>query len=172
MHLQGGHDRALPDRVARAEADALQSQPRCFNDLVVEVAIIRPGPIQGKAVHPYLRRSQGREEVTYPHPLLEPILQTRAGWSSTRSRSSDRDGDRRVHGGRGGPVPPRDDPARSRVEMEELRDDFIRRCMANELPREVADQIFKSVAGFAEFGFCRSHAAAFARTAYETAWLA
>ena len=60
---------------------------------------------------------------------------------------------------------------RSRVEMEELRDGFIRRCIEHDLSEEVAQQIFKSVAGFAEFGFCKSHAAAFARTAYETAWL-
>ena len=55
--------------------------------------------------------------------------------------------------------------------MEELRDGFIRRCLEHEPREEVAQQIFKSVAGFAEFGFCKSHAAAFARTAYETAWL-
>src|SRR6202030_4015512 len=60
---------------------------------------------------------------------------------------------------------------RSRVEMEELRDGFIRRCVAHDLDEAVAQQIFKSVAGFAEFGFCKSNAAAFARTAYETAWL-
>src|SRR5256885_15321006 len=51
-----------------------RTRPKTFNDLLVEVAIIRPGPIQGNAVHPYIRRKQGREEVTYAHPLLEPIL--------------------------------------------------------------------------------------------------
>jgi error-prone DNA polymerase len=60
---------------SRAQQQSLyQSQPRCFNDLIVQVAIIRPGPIQGDAVHPYLRRRQGLEPVTYPHPALEPIL--------------------------------------------------------------------------------------------------
>ncbi|MBV8528508.1 MAG: PHP domain-containing protein, partial [Candidatus Dormibacteraeota bacterium] len=60
---------------SRAQQQSLwQSQPREFNDLIVQVAIIRPGPIQGDAVHPYLRRRQGLEPVTYPHPKLEPIL--------------------------------------------------------------------------------------------------
>jgi error-prone DNA polymerase len=60
---------------------------------------------------------------------------------------------------------------RSRLEMEELRDDFIRRCKEGDIDEATAQEIFKSVAGFAQFGFCKSHAAAFARTAYETAWL-
>ncbi len=157
----------------RAQQQSLwQSQPRCFNDLIVQVAIIRPGPIQGDAVHPYLRRRQGLEEVSYPHPKLEPILaETRgvilyqeqilrivmevAGYSAGEADRFRRAMNRH----------------RSRLEMDELRDDFIRRCVEQGLSEPVAQQIFKSVAGFAEFGFCKSHAAAFARTAYETAWL-
>src|SRR5579864_6472226 len=158
---------------SRAQQQSLwQSQPRCFNDLIVQVAIIRPGPIQGDAVHPYLRRRQGLEPVTYPHPKLEPILaETRgvilyqeqilrivmevAGYTAGEADRFRRAMNRH----------------RSRLEMEELRDGFIRRCVEHDLDRPVAEQIFKSVAGFAEFGFCKSHAAAFARTAYETAWL-
>ena len=65
---------------SRAQQQSLwQSQPRCFNDLIVQVAIIRPGPIQGDAVHPYLRRRQGLEPVTYLHPKLEPILAETCG---------------------------------------------------------------------------------------------
>lgn len=59
----------------------------------------------------------------------------------------------------------------NRVEMSSLEGDFISGCLANDVPREVADQLFAAVQGFAVYGFCRSHAAAFARTAYETAWL-
>ena len=158
---------------SRAQQQSLwQSQPREFNDLVVQVAIIRPGPIQGDAVHPYLRRRQGLEPVTYLHPKLEPILaETRgvilyqeqilrvvmelAGYTAGEADRFRRAMNRH----------------RSRLEMEELRDEFIRRCVAHDLTQPVAEQIFKSVAGFAEFGFCKSHAAAFARTAYETAWL-
>ncbi|MFN2581607.1 MAG: DNA polymerase III subunit alpha [Candidatus Dormibacteria bacterium] len=158
---------------SRAQQQSLwQSQPREFNDLIVQVAIIRPGPIQGDAVHPYLRRRQGLEPVTYPHPKLEPILKETRGVILYQEQilrivmdvagytAGEADRFRRAM-----------NRHRSRLEMEELRDDFIRRCVDHELDRPVAEQIFRSVAGFAEFGFCKSHAAAFARTAYETAWL-
>ena len=157
----------------RAQQQSLwQSQPRCFNDLIVQVAIIRPGPIQGDAVHPYLRRRQGLEPVTYLHPKLEPILAETCGVVLYQEQilrivmeiaaytAGEADRFRRAM-----------NRHRSRVEMEELRDGFIRRCVEHDLDEPVAQQIFKSVAGFAEFGFCKSHAAAFARTAYETAWL-
>ena len=157
----------------RAQQQSLwQSQPRCFNDLIVQVAIIRPGPIQGDAVHPYLRRRQGLEPVTYMHPKLEPILAETCGVVLYQEQilrivmeiagysAGEADRFRRAM-----------NRHRSRVEMEELRDGFIRRCVEHDLGEPVAQQIFKSVAGFAEFGFCKSHAAAFARTAYETAWL-
>jgi error-prone DNA polymerase len=158
---------------SRAQQQSLwQSQPRCFNDLIVQVAIIRPGPIQGDAVHPYLRRRQGLEPVTYAHPSLEPILaETRgvilyqeqilrivmevAGYSAGEADRFRRAMNRH----------------RSRLEMEELRGDFVRRCVEHGLDEPVAETIFRSAAGFAQFGFCKSHAAAFARTAYETAWL-
>ena len=158
---------------SRAQQQSLwQSQPRCFNDLIVQVAIIRPGPIQGDAVHPYLRRRQGLEPVTYLHPKLEPILAETCGvvlyqeqilrivMEIAEYTAGEADRFRRAM-----------NRHRSRVEMEELRDGFIRRCVEHDLDEAVAQQIFKSVAGFAEFGFCKSHAAAFARTAYETAWL-
>jgi error-prone DNA polymerase len=158
---------------SRAQQQSLwQSQPRCFNDLIVQVAIIRPGPIQGDAVHPYLRRRQGLEPVTYLHPKLEPILAETCGVVLYQEQilrivmeiaaytAGEADRFRRAM-----------NRHRSRLEMEELRDGFIRRCVEHDLSEGVALQIFKSVAGFAEFGFCKSHAAAFARTAYETAWL-
>ena len=158
---------------SRAQQQSLwQSQPRCFNDLIVQVAIIRPGPIQGDAVHPYLRRRQGLEPVTYLHPKLEPILAETCGvvlyqeqilrivMEIAEYTAGEADRFRRAM-----------NRHRSRVEMEELRAGFIRRCVEHDLDEAVAQQIFKSVAGFAEFGFCKSHAAAFARTAYETAWL-
>jgi error-prone DNA polymerase len=158
---------------SRAQQQSLwQSQPRCFNDLIVQVAIIRPGPIQGDAVHPYLRRRQGLEPVTYLDPKLEPILAETCGVVLYQEQilrivmeiagytAGEADRFRRAM-----------NRHRSRVEMEELRDGFIRRCIEHDLDEAVAQQIFKSVAGFAEFGFCKSHAAAFARTAYETAWL-
>ncbi|MGH7705329.1 MAG: DNA polymerase III subunit alpha [Candidatus Dormibacteria bacterium] len=158
---------------SRAQQQTLpRSNPREFNDLVVEVAIIRPGPIQGKAVHPYLRRRQGREPVTYLHPLLEPILRDTlgvilyqeqileiamqlAGFSAGAADRFRRAMNRH----------------RSRVEMASLELEFREGCAERQVSEAVASQLFEAVRGFAAFGFCRSHAAAFARTAYETAWL-
>jgi len=158
---------------SRAQQQSLyQSQPREFNDLIVQVAIIRPGPIQGNAVNPYLRRRQGLEPVTYAHPSLEPILaETRgvilyqeqilrivmevAGYTAGEADRFRRAMNRH----------------RSRVEMQALHDEFVERCIGRDLNHDTAEQIFNSAAGFAQFGFCKSHAAAFARTAYETAWL-
>src|SRR3989475_2002455 len=158
---------------SRAQMQTLpRTRPRTFNDLVVEVAIIRPGPIQGNAVHPYIRRKQGREPVTYAHPLLEPVLKDTLGvilyqeqiieiaMHVAGMKPSLADGFRRAM-----------TRHLNRVEMSSLEGDFISGCLGNGVPREVADQLFTAVQGFAVYGFCRSHAAAFARTSYETSWL-
>src|SRR5437667_1575489 len=158
---------------SRAQMQTLpRTRPQTFNDLVVEVAIIRPGPIQGNAVHPYIRRKQGREEVTYAHPLLEPILKDTLGVILYQEQIIE------IAMYVAGMKPGRADGFRramtrhlNRVEMSSLEDEFIGGCLANEVPREVADQLFAAVQGFAVYGFCRSHAAAFARTSYETAWM-
>jgi error-prone DNA polymerase len=158
---------------SRAQMQTLpRTRPNSFNDLVVEVAIIRPGPIQGNAVHPYIRRKQGREPVTYAHPLLEKVLKDTLGVILYQEQiieiamrvagmtSSGADGFRRAM-----------TRHLNHVEMSSLEGSFIEGCLANGVSREVADQLFAAVQGFAVYGFCRSHAAAFARTAYETAWL-
>ena len=158
---------------SRAQMQTLpRTRPQTFNDLVVEVAIIRPGPIQGNAVHPYIRRKQGREQVTYAHPLLEPILKDTLGVILYQEQIIE------IAMFVAGMRPGRADGFRramtrhlNRVEMSSLEDEFISGCLANDVPREVADQLFAAVQGFAVYGFCRSHAAAFARTAYETAWM-
>ncbi|HEX3606158.1 MAG TPA: DNA polymerase III subunit alpha [Candidatus Dormibacteraeota bacterium] len=158
---------------SRAQQQSLhQSRPRVFNDLIVQVAIIRPGPIQGNAVNPYLRRRQGLEPVTYLHPSLEPILAETHGVVLYQEQilrivmevagytAGEADRFRRAM-----------NRHRSRLEMAELHDEFITRCGVRGIPAGVTEEIFKAVAGFAVYGFCKSHAAAFARTAYETAWL-
>ncbi len=158
---------------SRAQMQTLpRTRPQSFNDLVVEVAIIRPGPIQGNAVHPYIRRKQGREVATYAHPLLEPILQDTLGVILYQEQIIE------IAMYVAGMRPGRADGFRramtrhlNRVEMSSLEDEFVSGCLGNGVPREVADQLFAAVQGFAVYGFCRSHAAAFARTSYETAWL-
>jgi error-prone DNA polymerase len=159
---------------SRAQMQTLpRSRPQTLDDLVVEVAIIRPGPIQGDAVHPYLRRRQGLEPVTYLHPSLEPILAETLGVILYQEQvmkvaidvagfsPADSDGFRRAMG-----------TWRSRKEMEKLHARFVEGCMTTSgLSPEQAEELFAKVAGFASFGFNKSHAAAFARTAYESAFL-
>jgi error-prone DNA polymerase len=159
---------------SRAQMQTLpKSRPQNLDDLVVEVAIIRPGPIQGNAVHPYLRRRQGLEPVEYLHPSLAPVLAetlgvilyqeqvmniaiTVAGFTPAES-----DGFRRAMG-----------TWRSSKEMEKLHQHFVDGCRStNGLTDEQAEELFRRVAAFASFGFAKSHAAAFARTAYESAFL-
>ncbi len=159
---------------SRAQMQTLpKSRPSCLDDLVVEVAIIRPGPIQGNAVHPYLRRRQGLEPVTYLHPSLEPILRDSMGVILYQEQvmrvaievagfsPGESDGFRRAMG-----------TWRSSAEMEKLHAGFVEGCVRVQgMPRDDAEELYRGVAGFASFGFAKSHAAAFARTAYESAFL-
>src|SRR5437773_7537495 len=158
---------------SRAQMQTLpKSKPTNLDDLVVEVAIIRPGPIQGNAVHPYLRRKQGLEPVTYLHPSLEPVLKDSmgvilyqeqvmriaievAGFSPAES-----DGFRRAMG-----------TWRSTREMEKLHARFHDGCMRQPgMTEEIAEALFRQVAAFASSGFAKSHAAALRRTAYESSF--
>ncbi len=159
---------------SRAQMQTLpKSRPQNLDDLVVEVAIIRPGPIQGNAVHPYLRRKQGLEPVTYLHPSLEPVLKDSMGVILYQEQvmriaievagfsPADSDGFRRAMG-----------TWRSSREMEKLHKQFHDGCMRQPgMTEEVAEELFRQVAAFASFGFAKSHAAAFARTAYESSFL-
>jgi error-prone DNA polymerase len=149
-----------------------RTRPEKFNDLVVEVAIIRPGPIQGGAVHPYIRRRQGKEPVDYDHPLLEPILRDTLGVILYQEQilqiAIDVAGMPPTSADRFRRAMSRDLPP---GELEALMADFVGGCMERGVPQTVADTVFASLRGFASYGFCRSHAAAFARTSYETAWL-
>jgi error-prone DNA polymerase len=159
---------------SRAQMQTLpKSRPGSLDDLVVEVAIIRPGPIQGNAVHPYLRRKQGLEPVTYLHPSLEPVLRDSMGVILYQEQvmriaievagfsPADSDGFRRAMG-----------TWRSTREMEKLHARFFEGCMRQPgMTEEIAEELFRQVAAFASFGFAKSHAAAFARTAYESSFL-
>ncbi|HEU4919620.1 MAG TPA: OB-fold nucleic acid binding domain-containing protein, partial [Candidatus Limnocylindrales bacterium] len=159
---------------SRAQMQTLpKSRPADLDDLVVEVAIIRPGPIQGNAVHPYLRRKQGLEPVAYLHPSLEPVLNDTLGVILYQEQvmriaievagftPADSDGFRRAMG-----------TWRSSREMEKLHVQFVEGCLRQPgMTEETAEELFRQVAAFASFGFAKSHAAAFARTAYESSYL-
>jgi len=158
---------------SRAQAQALpRVRPRNFADIVVEVAIIRPGPLQGNMVNPYIRRRQGREPVTYPHPSLEPILGETLGVILFQEQIL------KVAMAVAGFSPAAADKlrramsrARSAEDMERLRAPFVDGARQSGVSDVVAHEIFRQIAAFAEFGFCKSHAAAFALTAYHTCHL-
>ncbi|HLE59726.1 MAG TPA: PHP domain-containing protein [Candidatus Limnocylindria bacterium] len=158
---------------SRAQMQALpKARPERFEDLVVQVAIIRPGPIQGNAVHPYLRRRAGLEPVVYPHPSLEPILSDTLGVILYQEQvmqiaiavcgysATEADIFRKAMGSH-----------RSHAKMQAERDRFVHGAMRTGLTEPDAEDLFKRCSAFAEFGFARAHAAAFAKITYDTAWL-
>jgi len=147
-------------------------QPRKFYDLVVEIAMIRPGPIQGGAVHPYVRRKMGREKVTYAHPkLVEPLERTlgipvfqeqlmQVAMAVGNCTGEDADLLRRAMGSKRG------------VErIEKLRDKLYEGMASNGLTKEAADDIYGKIQAFANFGFAESHSLSFALIVYASSWL-
>jgi len=147
-------------------------RPRCFYDLVVEVALIRPGPIQGGSVHPYIRRRNGVEPVTYLHPLLErslaktlgvPLFQEQlmqmaidvAGFTPAES-----DELRRAMGAK-----------RSVERMERLRGRFFAGMAERGIGAEAGEQIWHKMVAFATYGFPESHSVSFAYLVYASAWI-
>jgi error-prone DNA polymerase len=158
---------------SRAQMSMLpRLQPRTFYDLVIEVAIIRPGPIQGGMIHPYLRRRQGIEPVTYPSADLEtalsrtlgvPIFQEQvmqlamlaAGFSAGEADQLRRS--MAAWKRKGG--------------LEKFHDKLISGMLERGYQRDFAESLFSQIQGFAEYGFPESHAASFALLAYASAWL-
>jgi error-prone DNA polymerase len=147
-------------------------KPRRFYDLVVEVALVRPGPIQGGSVHPYIRRRNGSEPVTYLHPLLErslaktlgvPLFQEQlmqmavdvAGFSAAEA-----DKLRQAMSAK-----------RSAERMERLRERLFAGMAARGITGRVADEIYAKLAAFADFGFPESHSVSFAYLVYASAWI-
>jgi error-prone DNA polymerase len=147
-------------------------RPRTFYDLVVEVALIRPGPIQGGSVHPFIRRKNGQEEVRIPHPLMRNALERTLGVPLFQEQlmqlaidvagftAAEADQLRRAMGAK-----------RSAERMERLRARLYAGMAANGITGELADDIYRKLAAFANYGFPESHAYSFAYLAYVSAWL-
>ncbi len=158
---------------SRAQMNTLpRMKPRCFYDLVIEVALIRPGPIQGGMVHPYLRRRDGRERVVYPHPSLKPILQRTLGVPLFQEQGM------KVAVAAAGFTPAQADELRramghkrSHQKMQALGIALVEGMMRNGIDRKAAGRIFDQLAAFADFGFAESHAASFALLVYVSAYL-
>jgi error-prone DNA polymerase len=147
-------------------------RPRRFYDLVVEVAIVRPGPIQGGMVHPYLRRRNGEEPITIPHPILAPILDRTlgvplfqeqvmqiaiagAGYTGGEADQLRRDMAAWKRNGR----------------LARHRERLLQGFENSGIAREFGERLYKSIEGFGEYGFPESHAASFALLVYASAWL-
>ncbi|NDC83004.1 DNA polymerase III subunit alpha [bacterium] len=147
-------------------------QPRHFYDLVVQVAIIRPGPIQGGMIHPYLRRRRGEEAISFPDPRLIPILQRTFGVPIFQEQIM------RIAIAVGGFTPGEADELRKHIGAFSLnlnQSHWIKRLHAgmtsNGIHHEFIDRIIQHIQGFASYGFPESHAASFALLAYITAYL-
>ncbi len=147
-------------------------RPRTFYDLVIEVAIVRPGPIQGDMVHPYLRRRQGLEAVEYPHPALRRVLEKTNGVPIFQEQVM------KLAIAVADYTPGQADELRrdmaawrSAGRIEQHRERLISRMVANGIELQFAERVFSQIQGFGEYGFPESHAASFALIAYVTAWL-
>ncbi len=163
--------------VFQIESRAQQSmlprlKPTCFYDIVMQVAIIRPGPIQGQMIHPFLRRRSGLEPVTYPHPKLKAVLERTLGVPLFQEQGmrlaieaagfsgGEADELRRAMGHK-----------RSRERMDAMRTRLVDGMIRNGIDRTAAEQLFHMLEGFADYGFPESHAASFALLAYASAYL-
>ena len=158
---------------SRAQMGTLpRLRPRCFYDIVVEVALIRPGPIQGGSVHPYLRRRTGEEPVTYAHPLLEGCLAKTLGVPLFQEQlmqiaidaagftPGEADQLRQAMGSK-----------RSRARMAVLRERLIAGMATKGIVGDVAEEIAGKLEAFADFGFPESHSVSFAYLVYASAWM-
>jgi len=147
-------------------------KPRNFYDLVVEISIVRPGPITGGMVHPYLRRRSGKETVEYPHPSLIPVLEKTLGVPLFQEQVM------RLAVVAADYTPGEADQLRRDMaawhrsgRMERHHERLITRMQAKGIAPEFAERVFEQIRGFGEYGFPESHAASFALIAYATAWL-
>jgi error-prone DNA polymerase len=158
---------------SRAQMGTLpRLQPRRFYDLVVEIALIRPGPIQGGAVHPYIRRKLKQEEVTYLHPKLEPVLERTLGVPLFQEQlmqmamavggctAEDADLLRRAMGSK-----------RGIEKISTLKARLYAGMAENGITGETADSIYNKIEAFANFGFAESHSISFALLVYASSWL-
>ena len=158
---------------SRAQMSMLpRLRPSTFYDLVIEVAIVRPGPIQGDMVHPYLRRKQGLEPVAYPSKELEAVLAKTLGVPLFQEQAM------KIAIVAGGFTPSEADKLRRAMAtfkrtgtIGTFRDKMINGMLANGYERDFAERCFGQIEGFGEYGFPESHAASFALLVYASAWL-
>jgi len=171
--LQAGDSIGVFQVESRAQIAMLpRLKPACFYDLVIEVAIVRPGPIQGNMVHPYLKRRQGRENVEYPDTEIKNVLQRTLGIPIFQEQviqlamvaagftAGEADHLRRAMAS-----------WRRKGELQQYQDKLTAGLLARGYSPEFANRIIEQINGFGEYGFPESHAASFALLVYVSAWL-
>jgi error-prone DNA polymerase len=158
---------------SRAQMSMLpRLRPRCFYDLVIEVAIVRPGPIQGGMVHPYLRRRQGLEAVVYPRDEIRPALERTLGVPIFQEQVM------QIAILAAGFTPGEADQLRRAMAawrrkggLHAFQEKVIEGMLARGYEQDFAERIFKQIEGFGEYGFPESHAASFALLVYVSCWI-
>ncbi len=146
--------------------------PRCFYDLVIEVAIVRPGPIQGGMVHPYLRRRQGKEAARAPHPILEPILARTLGVPLFQEQVMQIAMVGAGYGAGEADQLRRDMAAwKKHGRLERHRERLLEGFARSGISARFGEALYKQIQGFGEYGFPESHAASFALLVYASSWL-
>jgi error-prone DNA polymerase len=147
-------------------------KPRCFYDLVIEVAIVRPGPIQGDMVHPYLRRREGKERVEFPSKALREVLGKTLGVPLFQEQAM------KIAIVAAGFTPSEADKLRRSMAafrrsgtIQEMGEKLISGMIANGYTPDFAERCFKQLEGFGEYGFPESHAASFALIVYVSCWI-
>jgi error-prone DNA polymerase len=158
---------------SRAQMSMLpRLRPRTFYDLVIEVAIVRPGPIQGNMVHPYLRRRLGQEEATYPNEAIREVLKRTLGVPLFQEQAM------RLAVVAAGFTPGEADQLRRAMGawrrpgvIEQFRQKLLEGMQSRGLTRGFAEGVFRQISGFGEYGFPESHAASFALLVYVSSWL-
>jgi len=158
---------------SRAQMSMLpRLKPRTFYDLVVEISIVRPGPITGGMVHPYLRRREGKEAIDYPHPCLEPVLRKTLGIPLFQEQVM------KLAVVAADYTPGEADQLRRDMaawrktgRLDRHRERLITRMVGKGIEQEFAERVFEQIRGFGDYGFPESHAASFALIAYATSWM-
>ena len=158
---------------SRAQMSMLpRLQPKTFYDIVIQVAIVRPGPIQGDMVHPYLRRRQDLEKVDYPSPAFRKVLERTLGVPLFQEQAM------QVAIDCAGFTPGRADELRRAMAtfkqtggVDKFREELVEGMVINHYPREFAERICRQLEGFGSYGFPESHAYSFAIIAYASSWM-
>lgn len=158
---------------SRAQMSMLpRLRPKTFYDLVIEIAIVRPGPIQGDMVHPYLRRRQGRERIDYPSQALREVLEKTLGIPLFQEQAM------KIAIVAAGFTPAQADRLRRAMaafrrtgDIGQFKEKFIAGMIGNGYTPDFAERCFKQIEGFSDYGFPESHSASFALLAYASAWL-